>query len=138
MQSPVTVGEVFEGPSKTLTDAHCLFFSAITGDVHPIHYDVEYAKTTPAGKPIAHFLLTNSLTALGALKGRERIGRLHFMEQGSKLIAPAFVGDSVRPTSTLERIWEDGGHRYYRFKTHVANQRGETILEGFQIYRVVE
>jgi acyl dehydratase len=137
MQTAVQVGEVFEGPSKTLTDAHFLFFSAITGDVHPIHYDVEYAKTTPAGKPIAHFLLINSLCALGAVKGRDRIGRLHFMEQGSSLLAPALVGDTMRPSSTLERIWEDQGQRYYRFKTQVVNQRGETILEGFQVYRVV-
>ena len=74
-------GEVFEGPSKTLTDAHFLFFSALTGDVHPIHYDVEYAKTTPIGKPIAHVLLLVSLTALGALKNRERLGTLLFLEQ---------------------------------------------------------
>ena len=40
------VGDGFESPSKTLTDAHFLFFSGLTGDAHPLHYDVEYAKTT--------------------------------------------------------------------------------------------
>ena len=44
---PLKVGEVFEGPSKTLTDAHFLLFSGLTGDVHPIHYDVEYARAHP-------------------------------------------------------------------------------------------
>ena len=34
-------GQVFSTPSKTLTDAHFLFFSGLTGDNHPIHYDVE-------------------------------------------------------------------------------------------------
>ena len=49
---PLKVGEMFEGPSKTLTDAHFLLFSGLTGDVHPIHYDVEYARQTRFGKPL--------------------------------------------------------------------------------------
>jgi acyl dehydratase len=137
-EQPVQEGDVFEGPSKTLTDAHFLFFSALTGDVHPMHYDVEYAKTTPAGKPTAHALLLNSLTALGALKGRDRIGRLLFIEQGSRRVAPALVGDTVRPVTVLERIWRDKDELYYRFKTSVVNQRGETVMDGFHIYRAFE
>src|SRR5689334_1779447 len=66
-------GETFEGPSKTLTDAHFLLFSGVTGDVHPSHYDVEYAKKTRFGKPLAHGLLLASMTALGASNARERI-----------------------------------------------------------------
>jgi 3-hydroxybutyryl-CoA dehydratase len=131
-------GDVFEGPSKTLTDAHFLFFSALTGDVHPIHYDVEYAKTTPLGKPIAHVLLLVSLTALGALKGRERIGRLLFLEQGSRLLEPAVIGDTVRPVTYLERIWHDEAGLLYRFKTTVINQHGAILLDGFHIYRVLD
>src|SRR5687767_11553957 len=46
------VGQIFTTPSKTLTDAHFLFFSGLTGDNHPIHYDVEYAKTTRFGTPL--------------------------------------------------------------------------------------
>ena len=34
------IGDGFESPSKTLTDAHFLFFSGLTGDAHPLHYDV--------------------------------------------------------------------------------------------------
>jgi len=136
--TPLTEGDVFEGPSKTLTDAHFLFFSGLTGDVHPIHYDVEYAKTTPFGKPIAHALLLVSLTALGALKDRERIGRLLFLEQGSRLLEPALIGDTVRPVTYLERIWRDNTGLLYRFKTTVVNQHGATVLDGFHIYRVLE
>jgi len=36
-------------PSKTLTDAHFMFFAGMTGDAHPIHYDDEYAKKTRYG-----------------------------------------------------------------------------------------
>ena len=131
-------GDVFEGPSKTLNDAHFLFFSGLTGDVHPIHYDAEYAKSTPFGKPLAHALLLVGLTALGALKDRDRLGRLQFLEQGSRLLAPVVVGDTVRPVTYLERIWRDDSGLMYRFRTTVVNQRGETVLDGFQVYRVLE
>jgi acyl dehydratase len=131
-------GDVFEGPSKTLTDAHFLFFSALTGDVNPIHYDVEYAKSTPFGKPLAHVLLLVSLTALGALKDRDRLGRLQFLEQGARLLGAVVIGDTVRPVTHLERIWRDDNGLQYRFRTTVVNQRGETVLDGFQTYRVVE
>ena len=80
--APLKVGETFEGPSKTLTDAHFLLFSGLTGDVHPIHYDVEYARQTRFGKPLAHGLLLASMTALGASNARERHRGLRLRRTG--------------------------------------------------------
>jgi acyl dehydratase len=130
-------GETFDGPSKTLTDAHFLFFSALSGDAHPIHYDVEYAKGTKFGKPLAHGLLLVSMAALGASTARERLDGLVFVEQGSRFLRPATVGDTVRPRFTLERIWQEGKRRFYRFRTTLLNQRDEILLEGFHVYQFV-
>lgn len=130
-------GETFEGPSKTLTDAHFLFFSGLTGDVHPIHYDVEYAKGTRFGKPLAHGLLLQSLTALGASTARERLEGFVFVEQGCRFLKPAVVGDTIKPYQEIERIWDDGGKRYCRVKTSLRNQRNEVLLEGYHVYRVM-
>jgi acyl dehydratase len=130
-------GTVFTTPSKTLTDAHFLFFSGLTGDNHPIHYDVEYARATRFGKPLAHGLLLASLTALGASSAMHRIQGFVFVEQGSRFLRPVVVGDTISPRLTVERMWEEGGRRYVRFATALTNQRGETVLEGFHLYRVV-
>ena len=51
------IGDRFASPSKTLTDAHFLFFSGLTGDNHPIHYDVEYASQKGFRGPLAHGLM---------------------------------------------------------------------------------
>jgi acyl dehydratase len=134
---PLEVGEEFEGPSKTLTDAHFLLFSGITGDVHPIHYDVEYAKQTRFGKPLAHGLLLAGMTALGASNARERIEGFVFVEQGCRFLKPAVIGDTVRPRFVVEKIWQEGERKYCRFKTTLLNQRNETLLEGFHLYRVL-
>lgn len=131
-------GETFEGPSKTLTDAHFLLFSGITGDVHPVHYDVEYAKQTRFGKPLAHGLLLASLTALGASTARDRLEGFVFVEQGCRYLKPAVVGDTIRPRFTLEKIWSEGHRTFCRFQTRLLNQRGETLIEGFHVYRILE
>ena len=131
------VGQVFTTPSKTLTDAHFLFFSGLTGDNHPIHYDVEYAKTTRFGAPLAHGLLLASLTALGASPASPHIDGFVFVEQGSRFLKPVAVGDTVHPRLMVDRIWQDGTRRFVRFATSITNQRGETVLEGFHLYRVI-
>ena len=136
--APIAEGEVFEGPSKTLTDAHFLLFSGVTGDVHPSHYDVEYAKRTRFGKPLAHGLLLASMTALGASNARERIDGFVFLEQSTRFLKPACVGDTVTPRFTVERRWSEGKRNFCRVKTTLVNQHGETLLEGFHLYGVFE
>jgi 3-hydroxybutyryl-CoA dehydratase len=131
-------GTAFEGPSKTLNDTHFVLFSGITGDVHPSHYDVEYAKQTRFGKPLAHGLLLASMTALGASSARERIDGLVFVEQGCRFLKPAVVGDTIRPRLVLEKVWQEGHRSFCRFHTSLLNQRGETLLEGFHLYRILE
>lgn len=131
------LGDTFYGPSKTLTDAHFLFFSGISGDVHPIHYDIEYAKQSHFGRPLAHGLLLVSIAALGATTLREEINGFTFVEQGSNFLAPAFVGDTLKPHFRLEKIWHEEHRQFYRFQTNLVNQHGIKVLEGFHIYRVL-
>ena len=138
MPPSLQVGETFEGPSKTLNDAHFLMFSGVTGDVHPIHYDVEYAKQTRFGKPLAHGLLLVSLMALGASNARDRLEGFVFVEAGSRFLKPAVIGDTVRPRFVVERIWQEGNRRFCRVKTELRNQRDQVLLEGFHVYRILD
>jgi acyl dehydratase len=136
--SSIKPGDAFEGPSKTITDAHFLFFSGITGDVHPIHYDIEYAKTKRFERPIAHGLFLASLTALGATPAGHQLEGFVMVEQGCNFAKPVMVGDTIRPKIVMERAWQDGKRRFCRFKTFLTNQRGETVLEGYHIYQVLD
>ena len=133
----IEVGQVFSTPTKTLTDAHFLFFSGLTGDNHPIHYDVEYAKSTKFGAPLAHGLLLAGMTALGGSDASFQIDGLVFIEQGSRFLKPAKIGDTIHTTLTVEKIWHEGKRRYVRFGTEILNQDGETVLEGFHLYQII-
>ena len=93
------VGDRFESPSKTLNDAHFMFFAGMTGDAHPIHYDDEYAKTTRFGARVAHGLLVMAMTALGASPLAHRLegAMIAFVEQGCRFLKPVLIGDTVHP-----------------------------------------
>jgi len=135
--SNADAGRRFAGPSKTLTDAHFLMFSAVSGDVHPIHYDVEYAKETQFDAPVAHGLLLAGLMALGASNGGSDLDGLAMVEQGCRFLKPVKVGDTVHPEFELEKVWAEDGREFCRFKTMLLNHRGETMAEGFHVYRIL-
>jgi len=130
------VGDEFKSPSKTITDAHYLLFSGLTGDNHPSHYDVEYCRNTRYGKPVAHGLLIASMGALGASSISFFYHGLIFLEQGCRFLKPVFVGDTIYPSHVVEKIWKDGKREFIRFKATISNQRGDIVMEGFHVYLI--
>ncbi len=133
-----TVGDRFKSPSRTLTDAHFLFFAGLTGDNHPLHYDVEYAKTTRFGRPLAHGLLLASLTAVGASTLGPIIedSIVAFVEQTTRFRAPAFVGDTLSPEHEVVGLERRRSAGLLTLRVGLRNQRGETVLEGEHKYLI--
>jgi 3-hydroxybutyryl-CoA dehydratase len=132
------VGDRFKSPSKTLTDAHFLFFAGMTGDAHPIHYDVEYAKKTRFGARLAHGLLLTAMTAVGAstLSPLIEDSIVAFVEQRTRFLAPAFVGDTVYPEHEVVGLERKRTAGLLTLRVALKNQRGETVLEGEHTYLI--
>ena len=132
------VGDRFESPSKTLNDAHFLFFSGLTGDAHPLHYDVEYAKTTRFGRPLAHGLMLTSMTAVGAstLSPLIEDSIVAFLEQSTRFRAPVFVGDTLKPRHEVVALERKRSGGLLTLRVTLTNQRDETVLEGEHRYLV--
>ncbi|MEU8818410.1 MaoC/PaaZ C-terminal domain-containing protein [Actinoplanes sp. NPDC048796] len=68
------VGEVFNAPSRTVTDAHASAFPAVSADNHPIHYDAVYAQAHGHRAPVVHGPRVLAFTAPGATLGRSTPG----------------------------------------------------------------
>ena len=132
------LGETFTIPSKTLTDAHFLFFAGLTGDNHPIHYDVEHAKQTRFGKPIAHGLLVASMTAAGAstLSPHTEGSIVAFLEQSSRFVKPVLLGDTIYPVLEVSELVPKREVGVVRLRSRVRNQRDEICLEGMHAYLI--
>jgi 3-hydroxybutyryl-CoA dehydratase len=132
------VGDRFGSPSRTLTDAHFLFFAGMTGDAHPIHYDDEYAKTTRFGRRPAHGLLLTSLTALGAstLAPIVEHSIVAFVEQTTRFRAPVFIGDTLKPDHEVVALERRRSAGLLTLRVTLTNQRVETVLEGEHRYLI--
>jgi acyl dehydratase len=132
------IGEHFETPAKTLTDAHVLFFAGLSGDAHPIHYDEEHAKQTHFGKRVIHGLLLTALTAAGAssLATLTAHSIVAFVEQRTRFLAPVFVGDTLSPRHEVRELERKQSAGLLVLGVTLTNQRGEKVLEGEQTYLV--
>jgi acyl dehydratase len=132
------VGDTFDIPAKTLTDAHFVCFAGLTGDQHPIHYDDAYAKTTRFGKRVAHGLLLTAMTAVGAstLSSMLEGSIVAFVEQSARFLKPVFIGDTITPELEVSEVLPKTDVGLLRLTTRVKNQRGETVLEGMHAYLI--
>jgi acyl dehydratase len=132
------VGDHFESPGKTLTDAHFMFFAGMTGDAHPLHYDDEYAKKTKFGRRLAHGLLLTSMTAVGASTLAPVIedSIVAFVEQTTRFKAPAFLGDTVKPRHEVVALDRKRSAGLLTLRVTLTNQRGEIVLEGEHRYLI--
>jgi 3-hydroxybutyryl-CoA dehydratase len=132
------IGDRFRSQSKTLTDAHFLFFAGMTGDAHPIHYDDEYGKRTRFGRRLAHGLLLTSLTAVGATTLGPLIvdSIVAFVEQTTRFVAPAFIGDTILPEHEVVAVDRKRSAGLVTLRVTLTNQRGETVLEGQHKYLI--
>jgi len=132
------IGDRFGSPGRTLTDAHFLFFAGLTGDAHPIHYDEEYARRHRFGRRVAHGLLLTSLTAVGAstLAPVIEASIVAFVEQRTRFLAPAFVGDTLTPEHEVVGLDRRRAAGLLTLRVTLTNQRGEHVLEGEHRYLI--
>jgi 3-hydroxybutyryl-CoA dehydratase len=89
-----------ESFTKTVTESDIQKFGEVSGDVNPVHFDEEWAKTTPFKGRIAHGVLSASYisTVLGMkMPGPGTI----FMQLTTRFKAPVRIGDTVVATCTV-------------------------------------
>ncbi len=128
------VGEEYESPARTITEADIVSFSAISGDWSPVHTDEEYCKRTPYKTRIAHGLL--GLAAVEGLKQRiPAFADVRYMASlywNYKFRGPILIGDTIRIrvkiASKRETKKPDRGI-VIEYIT-MLNQRGEVVQEG--------
>ena len=96
------VGERFPLPSRTVTEAHFAAFQALSGDNHPIHYDVEYCRSLGHRGLLAHGLQVLCYSAAGAGTFPDVLGSalVGFIGQSCRFLAPVHPGDTLYPDAS--------------------------------------
>jgi acyl dehydratase len=130
------VGERFNIPSRTMTEALFAAFQLASGDNHPIHYDVEFCRAHGMPHMLAHGFQVLIQTAAGAGLFPHMVEQSlkAFIEQSSRFVNPVFVGDTLYPSLTVSELIPGRTTGVLVMASVVLNQRGDTVMQGEQRY----
>jgi itaconyl-CoA hydratase len=140
-------GDVYEHrPGRTITETDNIWFTLLTMNKHPLHFDNAYAAKSEFKKPLVNSCLTLSIVAGMSVSdvSQKAIGNLGWNDV--KLTAPVFVGDTIyaesevlskresasRPTQGLVTVRtigkKDDGTQFMSFeRTVLVPKRGHGI-----------
>ena len=96
------VGDVYEHrPGRTITEADNIWFTLLTMNLHPAHFDSAYARQTQFKKPLVNSALTLSIVAGMSVADTSfrAIGNLGWTD--IKLPNPVFAGDTLYAESEV-------------------------------------
>ena len=128
----IEVGAVYRSRfGRTVLEADNTWFTLLTLNTNPIHFDAEYAATTEWGRPLVDSTFTLALvTGLSVADVSERGINLGWREVS--LPAPVFVGDTIRAETEVlakRKSRSRPGFGIVTVGTRGLNQRDETVIE---------
>ena len=96
------VGDVYEHrPGRSITEADNVWFTLLTMNTHPLHFDNEYAKHSEFGKPLVNSAFTLSVVAGMSVSDTSQKAIANLGWDKIKLTAPVFVGDTIYADSEV-------------------------------------
>ncbi|HEX8691349.1 MAG TPA: MaoC family dehydratase [Longimicrobium sp.] len=113
--------------SKTVTETDVVLYAGITGDFNPAHVDAAQAEAGRFGGRIAHGMLSAGFISTVLAMKLPGPGTI-YLSQSLRFTRPVRIGDTV--TARVEVLEVIAARRRVRLATTVANQRGETVIEG--------
>jgi len=136
-----TVGAVLQHPlGRTITDTDNIWFTNLTLNANPIHFDAHYASQTEFGKPLVNSCFTLALvTGLSVFDVDHAFANLSWDEV--RLPAPVFVGDTIYARSEILETRESRSRPnvgIVKLRTIGYQQDGKvviTFLRTVMVYR---
>jgi itaconyl-CoA hydratase len=126
------VGAVYRSRfGRTVLEADNVWFTLLTLNTNPIHFDAQYAATTEWERPLVDSTFTLALvTGLSVVDVSERAVNLGWREV--TLPAPVFAGDTIRAETEILSKRESRsrpGQGVVTVRTRGLNQRDEIVIE---------
>ena len=127
----IAIGESYESPGRTVTEADIVIFAGVSGDYNILHTDAEFMKTSIFGERIAHGLLGLSIQAGLLTRWMAPYASLGIAGLRWKFKNPIKIGDTIRVRAEVTEKKETGPDRgVVTLARTVLNQRDEVVQEG--------
>ena len=127
------VGDIYEHrPGRTITESDNTWFTLLTMNQHPLHFDKEYCKHNEFGKPLVNSTLTLSIVVGMSVSdvSQKTIANLGWKEV--IMPAPVFVGDTLYAESEVLEIRESRSRPsagIVTVRTLGKNQNGVVVMD---------
>ena len=127
------IGATYEHrPGRTITETENTWFTLLTMNQHPIHFDAEYAKHTEFGKPLVVSTLTLSMLVGMSVSDTSQKAIANLGWDKITMPNPVFAGDTLYGESTVLDKRESNSRPdqgIVNIRTTGRNQRGEVVCE---------
>ena len=102
-----TVGDVYEHrPGRTISETDNTWFTLLTMNTHPLHFDAAYAEKSEFGRPLVNSALTLSIVAGMSVSDLSQKAVANLGGDKIRLTAPVFAGDTIYAESEVLAVRE--------------------------------
>jgi itaconyl-CoA hydratase len=127
------VGDVYEHPlGRTILDADNVWFTCLTMNTNPIHFDGEYAARTEFGRRLVNSCFTLSLVTGQSVTDLTVNAVANLAWDEIRLPHPVYEGDTIYARSEVLETRESRSRPtagIVRVKTTGVNQHGTAVIE---------
>ncbi len=96
------VGDVYEHrPGRTIGEADNTWFTLLTMNTHPAHFDAAYSARTEFGRPLVNSCLTLAIVTGMSVSDLSQKAVANLGWDKIRLAAPVFVGDTIYAESEV-------------------------------------
>lgn len=128
-----TEGDIYEHrPNRTITAVDNYWFTLLTMNNHPLHFDAEYAGETEWGQELVNSLLTISVVHGMTVSDVSYKGIANLGWEEVKLTNPVFHGDTLTAESEVVEKRESKsreGQGIVTVRTRGFNQHDDQVIE---------
>jgi itaconyl-CoA hydratase len=127
------VGDVYEHrPGRTITETDNTWFTLLTMNQHPAHFDIEFAKKTEFGKPLVASPLTVAIMTGQSVSDVSQKAVANLGWTDIRMLKPVFAGDTLYSETEVLAKRESAKRPeqgIVTIKTIGKNQHGDVVCD---------
>lgn len=144
------VGDIYEHwPGRTITEADNIWFTTLTMNTHPLHFDTNFSARSEFGKPLVNSTLTLALVTGMTVSSTSQKAIANLGWEEINLPNPVFVGDTLyaeteilgkresrsRPDAGIVRVRQTGRNQdgtpvLHMVRSFLATKRGGSLVDA--------